>query len=174
MARALGLTLLGARPDRDVSCRPLSAADPPCRKSSGGLAACSCRCSPGPGSAPGLLWFLHLLLIAGITVGLWFIQRDIRLGENIARWPDCGSGPSGSRSCSSRFTCRLAGVVGVETAPAGGHREPFPDLDDAWSQVVESLEKAGIGIGDTPVFLVFGRSRGPRNRSSRPCPAGWR
>ena len=32
----------------------------------------------------------------------------------------------------------------------------YPDLDDAWATALESLQRAGIGIGDTPVFLVIG------------------
>jgi hypothetical protein len=48
----------------------------------------------------------------------------------------------------------------------------FPDIDDAWSQVVGSLEKAGIGIGDTPVFLVFGRVSGASESIFQGVPGG--
>ena len=32
----------------------------------------------------------------------------------------------------------------------------FPDIDVAWDEVTQALAKAGIGVADTPLFLVFG------------------
>ena len=34
---------------------------------------------------------------------------------------------------------------------------PFPDLDEAWDEVLESLNRAGKDITRTPLFLVLGR-----------------
>ena len=32
----------------------------------------------------------------------------------------------------------------------------FPDIDVAWDEIVAGLAQAGIGIADTPIYLVFG------------------
>ena len=36
-----------------------------------------------PRLSPGLIWFLHLLLIAGITVGLYFVQLKCNLSQYV-------------------------------------------------------------------------------------------
>lgn len=36
----------------------------------------------------------------------------------------------------------------------------FPDIDRAWSEAVQALEKAGIAVTDLPLFLVFGQPAG--------------
>ena len=62
----------------------------------------------------------------------------------------------------------------------------FPDIDVAWDEIVAALDKAGIGIADTPIFLVFGEfpagfeplfralpqraDRGGRQRAGQPAP----
>lgn len=35
----------------------------------------------------------------------------------------------------------------------------FPDIDAAWHQIKEALEKAGVPLQDTPVFLILGHTR---------------
>ena len=34
-----------------------------------------------PRLSPGLVWFIHFLLVAGITVGLWFVNREFRVSD---------------------------------------------------------------------------------------------
>src|SRR6476659_8259542 len=103
-----------------------------------------------PRLSPGLIWFLHLLLIAGITVGLWFLQRHFRLGENI------GYGPNWFRPIWLPALFLLVYLIAWQAWWIWKLLQPeaiesvFPDIDDAWGQVVSALEKAGIGIGDTP------------------------
>jgi len=125
-----------------------------------------------PRLSPGLIWFLHLLLIAGITVGLWYLQRHFRLGENI------GYGPNWFRPIWLPCLFLLVYLLAWQAWWIWKLLQPeaiesvFPDIDDAWGQVVSSLEKAGIGIGDTPVFLVFGRVTGPEESIFQGIPGG--
>src|SRR5262249_3895835 len=32
----------------------------------------------------------------------------------------------------------------------------FPDIDAAWEEILAALAKAGVGVADTPIYLVFG------------------
>ncbi len=36
----------------------------------------------------------------------------------------------------------------------------FPDIERAWSEAVQALERAGIRLSDTPLFLILGRPQG--------------
>ena len=126
-----------------------------------------------PRISPGLIWFLHLLLIAGITVGLWFLQRHYpRIGESI------GYGPNWFRPFWLPSLFLLLYFIAWQIWWVWKLLQPeaiasvFPDIDDAWGQIVSSLEKAGIGIGDTPVFLVFGRVAGPEESIFQGIPGG--
>src|SRR5262245_3571953 len=125
-----------------------------------------------PRLSPGLIWFLHLLIIAGITVGLWYLQRHFRWGENIAY------GPNWFRPIWLPCLFLLLYLIAWQIWWVWKLLQPesiasvFPDIDDAWSQIVGSLEKAGIGIGDTPVFLVFGRVSGPDESIFQGIPGG--
>lgn len=125
-----------------------------------------------PRLSPGLLWFLHLLLIAGITVGLYYLQKYMGWGSNI------GGRLTWVREYWSPLLFLLLYFVVwqayfvwklLQPESAGS---PFPDLDEAWGQVVGSLEKAGIGIGDTPVFLVFGKVAGADEAMFQAVPGG--
>ncbi len=40
---------------------------------------------------------------------------------------------------------------------------PFPDIDEAWNEAKEALDKAGISLQDVPVFLILGRPEAPED-----------
>ena len=125
-----------------------------------------------PRISPGLLWFLHFLLIAAITVALWYVGRRIEIGRNIeARWPFI-------REIWLPLLFLLVYFIFWQACWVWKLLQPeaiesvFPDIDDAWNQAVESLAKAGIGIGDTPVYLVFGRVSGAEESIFQGVPGG--
>jgi len=125
-----------------------------------------------PRISPGLLWFLHFLLIAAITVGLWYVGRRIEIGRNIeARWPIIREIWLPLLFLLLYFIAWQAWWIWKLLQPES-IESVFPDIDDAWGQVVESLAKAGIGIGDTPVYLVFGRVSGAEESIFQGVPGG--
>src|SRR5688572_27328048 len=96
-----------------------------------------------PRISPGLLWFLHLLLIAAITVGLWYIGREIEVARNLtARWPFLKEIWMPLLFLLLYFIAWQAWWVWRLLQPES-IASVFPDIDDAWGQVVESLQKAG-------------------------------
>lgn len=104
----------------------------------------------------GLAWFLHVVLVAGAAVGLYFAQPHLSITQNITR------GPRWFREYWLPALFLLGYLLTWSAvwlwmllSPARPDAE-FPDLDAAWDEIVVSLQKAGIGLGDTPIYLVFG------------------
>jgi hypothetical protein len=110
-----------------------------------------------PVSPVGLAWFVHVLLVAGLLVGAYLLRGPLNIQVNVTRGPEklqpywlvilVGLGYA-LLWAVARFWALLA--------PNQPTTE-FPDLDEAWGKVTETLAKAGIGIADTPLFLVFGQ-----------------
>jgi|SRR5262245_13233260 len=125
-----------------------------------------------PRVSPGVIWFLHFLLIAAIAVGLYFLGRHIDIKDYIGgRWSVLRPIWLSVLFLLLYFIAwqlwwvwRLMRPEAIESV--------FPDLDEAWGQVVGALAKAGIGIGDTPVFLVFGRVSGADEAIFQGVPGG--
>jgi hypothetical protein len=111
-----------------------------------------------PRISPGVLWFLHVLFIAGICVGLWYIEKHFAITINI-------EGPVWLRPFWLPILFLLVYFLAWQAwwlwklLQPGESISPFPDLDEAWSGIMEALDKAGIGIADTPVFVVIGQPR---------------
>lgn len=109
-----------------------------------------------PGSPKGLAWFVHLVLLTALAVGLYFAQPHLGVTVNVGR------GPGWFRPYWLPVLFLLAyallwAVAWLWLALAPNQpTTDFPDLDAAWDEIVASLEKAGIGLADTPLFLVFG------------------
>lgn len=105
----------------------------------------------------GLAWVLHAVLVLAVFVVAFLLQNYWL--PKINDW----LGPAGllrpywlvlllvlvyallwaAAWLWAQLTPEQAGIV-------------YPDLDDAWATALESLQRAGIGIADTPVFLVTG------------------
>jgi hypothetical protein len=125
-----------------------------------------------PRVSPGLIWFLHLLLIAAITVGLYFVHRHFELSRYV------GGRLNFVRDIWLPLLFLLVYFIAWQAWWVWRLLQPeamasvFPDLDEAWGQVVSSLEKAGIGVGDTPVFMMFGRVAGVDEAIFQGVPGG--
>lgn len=114
-----------------------------------------------PSLSPGLLWTLHLLLIAGVCVGLYYLQLYLNLTQHIRGldyFPDSAKFFLPAVFLVIYLCAWLAWYVWKLFQPTE-IISPFPDLDEAWNGVMEALNQAGIGIADTPVFVVIGRPR---------------
>jgi hypothetical protein len=113
-----------------------------------------------PVSPVALAWFVHVLLVAAIAVGLHlaFIYQLFPLLNRA----DVSRGPPWLQRhwlvVLFLLVYALLWAVArlwVLLAPNQPTTD-FPDLDDAWAKITDALQKAGIGVADTPLFLVFG------------------
>ncbi len=109
-----------------------------------------------PRLSPGVLWTLHFLVIALIAAGLWFIQKHFAVTINI-------DGPVWLRPFWLSILFLLVYFLAWQAwwlwklLQPGDAVSVFPDIEEAWDGIKQALEKAGIGIGDTPVYLVLGQ-----------------
>ncbi|HJZ54872.1 MAG TPA: type VI secretion protein IcmF/TssM N-terminal domain-containing protein [Gemmataceae bacterium] len=109
----------------------------------------------------GLAWFVHVVLVAAIAVGLHllFVYQLIPLLNrvNVTKGP-----PLLQRYWLVVLFLLVYALLWAAVrlwallAPNQPATE-FPDLDEAWAKITDALQKAGIGIVDTPLFLVFGQ-----------------
>ena len=110
-----------------------------------------------PISPVGLAWFVHVLLVAGLLVGAYLLQVPLGTRVNVTR------GPLVVQKYWLVVLVALAYALLWAAARFWALLAPnqpgtdFPDLDEAWGKITEALAKAGIGIADTPLFLVFGQ-----------------
>ena len=108
-----------------------------------------------PRLSPGLLWTLHLLLIGGICLLLWYLQKHFDLTKNVG-------GPPRLQPFWMPIFFLLIYLLAwqarwlIKLFQPGEIVSQFPDIDTAWGGIMQALEKAGIGIADTPVFVVIG------------------
>ncbi len=104
-----------------------------------------------------LRWLLHVIIIAAILVGLFFLNRYLGLSGFVKS--DIGV----LRDGFLPILFLLAYVLGWlgwwlwKLLLPGEDESAFPDIDQAWDRVIEALGKSGIGLGDAPLFLVLGR-----------------
>lgn len=112
------------------------------------------------GSRTWIFWGLHALLIAGVLVGLWWVNEHYDLVRYVEAPTDW----------LARIWLPLLGAILYANAWAGvwlwramrpvARPTPFPDLDAAWDSAVSAAERAGVHLHRLPVFLVVGRPRG--------------
>jgi hypothetical protein len=109
-----------------------------------------------PVAPVGLAWFVHVVLIAAIAVGLYFAQPHLGVTQVIQK------GPVEFRPFW--LTALFLLLYGLAWSAAwlwqllspGQPVTDFPDIDVAWDEITAALAKAGIGVADTPIFLVLG------------------
>ena len=125
-----------------------------------------------PKSPVPLAWFLHLLLLAGACIGLYYAQMHFHLTKEI------GKGPDALRPYWLVILFGLAYALAWATMWLSGLLAPrqttaaYPDLDEAWDAIRSSLDKAGIGLADTPVLLVLGELPSGYDALFRALPQG--
>ena len=104
-----------------------------------------------------LRWILHLLLVILIAAVLWWVQGRVPALRTASQLPK----PWGD------FWLPIAFVLGYATLWAvawaffwsreAGETSSHPDVDEAFSTILAELSRQGIGIQDTPIYVVFGR-----------------
>jgi hypothetical protein len=108
-----------------------------------------------------LLWALHVLVVVGILVGLWYLEQRLDLGRALrSRAPTLHPIWLPLLFLVFYALCWLSWwlwrLLGPER-PSGS----FTDIEDAWTDALAELKTAGIGLTDAPLFLVLGRAAAP-------------
>jgi IcmF-related N-terminal domain len=115
------------------------------------------------GLGPGALWGLRLLALVLTLVVLAAINILSELHRFLE--PPVGLDFLGSLWLPLLFLliyvfCGLAWWLWSQFGPESDGAT-FPDIERAWREAVQSLERAGIGLNEMPLFLVLGRPQGP-------------
>ena len=115
-----------------------------------------------PPANVGLFGVLHALIVIAITVGLHFLQQVPSVQDRIkltteSQWVRENWLAILFLLCYLLlwFGAWLWRLFKIEDEPSR-----YPDLDACWAEATAALQKSGIGLGDTPIFLVLGRFSG--------------
>ena len=112
------------------------------------------------GMRPWVRWTLHGILIAGLLVLLAFINYWLDLEKVLeSPWPIL-------RKIWLPILFLLVYALSWlgwylwELLNAAAETSLFPDIDAAWKEGLQALDKAGIDVLETPIFLVLGKPLG--------------
>jgi hypothetical protein len=106
----------------------------------------------------GLRWTLHVVLLAGILVGLWWLNRALGV-----------SGAVRERWLQDYFLPVVFLLIYVllwlgwwlwKLLTPEAEEADFPDIEAAWDEAVASLNAAQIDLTEAPLFLVLGKPMG--------------
>ncbi len=125
-----------------------------------------------PVAPVGLAVFLHVVLVVGFTVGLYFVELHTGLTNAIGRGPGWFRPYWLPALFLLAYALTWSAVWLWRLLAPNQPTTDFPDIDDAWAEIVAALDKAGIGLADTPVFLVFGSHPGGFDPLFRALPGG--
>lgn len=107
-----------------------------------------------------LRWVLHVLLIFLVLVGLWYLNWLLGLEKVLqSPWPFLHPFWLPILFLLAYALLWLGIWLWKLSAPDRLSWD-YPDLTAAWEIAVQALERAGIDVKDTPVFLVLGQNEG--------------
>ncbi len=104
-----------------------------------------------------LLWVLHVIIVAGIVIGLYFLGQYFGWDRHLT------NGPEPLRPYWAPILFLLVYTLGwlgywlwTLLVPEE-EASRFPDLDAAWEEAVQALHQARVDPMEAPLFLVLGR-----------------
>ncbi len=112
------------------------------------------------GIGRGLYWVLHIVMLAGLLVGLYWLNGYFNLDKHLG-------GPQVLRHYWLPILFMLVYVLGWlglwlwKLLGPEDDSSDFPDIDAAWEEAVYTLNQAGIDAKEAPLFLVLGRTAEP-------------
>ncbi len=109
---------------------------------------------------PAVRWTLHFVLLIGILAGLGFLNWWCHLDRLIrAPWPVLRAVwlplVFFQLYLAGWFVWWLSRIA--RNRPQGSE---WPDVDAAWNEATQALERAGIDLQSVPVYLMLGRPAG--------------
>jgi hypothetical protein len=116
-----------------------------------------------PGVGQVVRWLLHFLFLGVILGCLAFLNHVLEL-ESVLRVP--------SHALRRLWLPLLFLLVYLlmwvgwwlwRLVQMPKETSAFPDIDEAWQEATAALERAGIDLASTPLFLLLGRPAGPES-----------
>src|SRR5262249_854808 len=113
------------------------------------------------GLGTGLRWIIHIILVAAIVVGLYFLNQALHIRDDMGGQAYKFIGPLWL-PILFLLIYALAWLGWWLYKLLGSEEEgsEFPDIDAAWEEAMRALEKGGISLLDAPLFLVVGKPAG--------------
>jgi hypothetical protein len=117
------------------------------------------KAAGAPGLGKGIRWVLHILVVAAVLVGLYFLNLwlDIPIKYLASRPQFLQYGFLPILFVISYVMCWLGWWLWTLLVTEEEHAE-FPDINEAWDESLAALERAGFELRDMPLFLVLGRT----------------
>lgn len=109
------------------------------------------------GWKPWLKWTVHVLVMILILIGLGFLNHYFDLEKVVeAPWPFL------RRIWLPLLFLLIYALAWLgwwlwELVDSDETASAYPDIDAAWQEAIFALDKAGIDLTETPVFLVLGK-----------------
>jgi hypothetical protein len=112
------------------------------------------------GLSAGVRWTLHILVLLIVLVVLYFLSKPL-LGWALE-----------SQSAQKWWLPVFFLLIYVlawaswwlyKLLSTEEESSVFPDIDEAWTEAVQGLDQAGLGLTDLPLFLVLGRTEAPED-----------
>src|SRR5207253_8295729 len=113
----------------------------------------------GGGWSYKFLWFLHIVLVIAVLVGLFYIGWKSGLGRVVH------IDPLYVRFYLPALALLVYGLIWLgwylsRLLAAEEEETPYPDIDTAWEEAIGALEQGGIDLKSAPLFLVLGKPAG--------------
>jgi hypothetical protein len=109
---------------------------------------------------PGLRWFLRILLLVGVLVLLYFINKWL-VPPKWIKAPELVQRFWLPTLFLLFFLLSWLGWWLWKLLTPEAESSDFPDIDEAWGEACKALNQAGIELTEVPVFLVLGRPTAP-------------
>jgi hypothetical protein len=121
------------------------------------------------GYSRALKWTLHVVVLLGILVGLYFLGKFFDIGQNLLA-PTLFKGNARLETNLADFWLPILflliyalgwlawwlwKLLGPEEETSS-----FPDIDAAWEEAKDALGQAGIELTEVPIFFMLGRPIG--------------
>lgn len=112
------------------------------------------------GLRPWLFWILHVVVLGGVLVGLWWVNERYDLARYVEAPTNWLAHLWLPLLALILYANAWTAVFLWRTLRPLARPSPFPDIDQAWEEERSSAERAGIHINRLPVFLIVGRPVG--------------
>jgi hypothetical protein len=110
------------------------------------------------GVGRGVRWAIHIIVVAAILVGLYFLNQWLNIPRYLSGHPDLlRYNWLPLAFVISYVLCWLGWWLWKLLATEDEHAE-FADITQAWDDALAALEKEGFDLRELPLFLVVGRT----------------
>lgn len=111
--------------------------------------------------SPAVLWVIHILVVALVLVGVYFIGVYFRLDLQFDFTNPLLRQIWLPLLVFLLYLIAWLGWAVWKVLMSGHEIRAFPDIEQAWEEVLKALDRAGISLKDAPLFLVLGRTEAP-------------